>query len=141
MPWAFERWSFKNTIKDICKTTAHEEMVALKRIFYIVSFESIWYRSIFEKYIWNDYHTSIPTLPFELCYSIYIVQSAVKMEETKEDQTNTDMQAFQRKRISEKTYNLNFFFDKIVLLRCWLFLCGLIVQKIRNEIWHIFYIF
>ena len=50
------------------------------------------------------------------------------------------MQAFQRKRISEKTYNLNFFFDKIVLLRCWLFLCGLIAQKIRNENWHIFYV-
>ena len=49
-----------------------------------------------KQYIWNDYHTSIPTLPFELCYSIYIVQSTVKMEETKEDKTNKDMQAFQR---------------------------------------------
>ena len=92
------------------------------------------------QYIWNDYHTSIPTSFFEICYSIYIVQSTVKMEETKEDKANNDMQAFQRKRISEKTYNLNFFFDKIVLLRCWLFLCGLIAQKIRNENWHIFYV-
>ena len=92
------------------------------------------------QYIWNDYHTSIPTSFFEICYSIYIVQSTVKMEETKEDKANNNMQAFQRKRISEKTYNLNFFFDKIVLLRCWLFLCGLIAQKIRNENWHIFYV-
>ena len=27
-----------------------------------------------------------------------------------------------------------------MLLRCWLFLCGLIAQKIRNENWHIFYV-
>ena len=93
-----------------------------------------------KQYIWNDYHTSIPTSTFERCYSIYIVQSTVKMEDTKEDKANNNMQAFQRKRISEKTYNLNFFFDKIVLLRCLLLLCGLIAQKIRNENWHIFYV-